>query len=736
LYCGQTYLDNALRGGVPVNLGVKDAPLLYHAYSRKHGDLERDYNQFVVEPTFFSQGNGSYRDVNQNRRNDVWFNPEVRDTTLRTFLDLLQLDGFNPLVVKGVRFHAKRTAALAKVLNGFFGKKAAKKLAAFLARPFQPGELYGFLADEGRARPARFAELIAALAPYLVREESAEHGEGFWTDHWFYNLDLIDSYLAIYPEEGKDLLLKKRDFSFFDNDHCVAPRSEKYARRASGEVRQFQAVFRDKEKGRMISSRTHAASLVRTRFGKGEVYRTSLFVKLLCLFANKLASLDAAGTGVEMEADKPSWCDALNGLPGLLGSSLPETFELKRLAFFLIQALDEFGVDLAGHENLPQEVHGFIRSLGGCLTKHFSDPFLFWDAASGAKERFRFQTRYGLSGKETKMSFSDIKAFLEHGREKVEVGIERACNKSDKLYPTYFENKVARYRMERGKVKVSAFEQTPLPNFLEGPVHALKVEKDPARRKALLRAVRASGLYDAALGMYKVNASLEKASLEVGRTRIFAPGWLENESIFLHMEYKFLLEMLRGGMEEEFFQDFKKTLVPFQPAERYGRSVLENSSFIVSSSFPDVSLHGTGFVARLSGSTAEFLSMWLFMNIGKRPFSLGPDGKLSLRLEPHLPAFLFTTEDSVRPFAAKDGGEAQISVPKNSVAFLFLGKTLVVYHNPQRLDTFGRQRVSVKRISLRTSRGQTVEFRGDTIPSPYAGRVRDEFVPRIDIELG
>src|SRR3989344_1069318 len=105
--------------------------------------------------------------------------------------------------------------------------------------------------------------------------------------------------------------------------------------------------------------------------------------------------------------------------------------------------------------------------------------------------------------------------------------------------------------------------------------------------------------------MYKDNAPLKSAPVEIGRARVFTPGWLENESVWLHMEYKYLLEMLKGGLHDEFFQDFKKALVPFQPAERYGRSVLENSSFIVSSVFPDPSYHGVGFVARLSGSTAE-----------------------------------------------------------------------------------------------------------------------------------
>ncbi|MBI1976310.1 MAG: hypothetical protein HYS56_02240, partial [Candidatus Omnitrophica bacterium] len=73
-YSRQSYLDNVLRGGKPIVLGEKKKKIFY-LYSRKHGDLERDYNQFVVPATYFSQGNANYRDVNQNRRSDVWFYP-------------------------------------------------------------------------------------------------------------------------------------------------------------------------------------------------------------------------------------------------------------------------------------------------------------------------------------------------------------------------------------------------------------------------------------------------------------------------------------------------------------------------------------------------------------------------------------------------------------------------------------------------------------------------------------
>jgi hypothetical protein len=121
LYCGQTYLDNVMRGGMPLVIegpardakqagGAGEKAVLY-VYSRKHGDLERDYNRFVVEPTYYSQGNGNFRDVNQNRRNDVWFEPKVGDANVRTFYNLIQLDGFNPLMIKGTDFHFRRSSA-------------------------------------------------------------------------------------------------------------------------------------------------------------------------------------------------------------------------------------------------------------------------------------------------------------------------------------------------------------------------------------------------------------------------------------------------------------------------------------------------------------------------------------------------------------------------------------------------------------------------------------------------
>lgn len=61
----QMFLDNSLRGGIPQILGEDDDSRIrctdeddrlkvFHLFSRVHGDLERDYNDFEIAPTFFS----------------------------------------------------------------------------------------------------------------------------------------------------------------------------------------------------------------------------------------------------------------------------------------------------------------------------------------------------------------------------------------------------------------------------------------------------------------------------------------------------------------------------------------------------------------------------------------------------------------------------------------------------------------------------------------------------------
>jgi hypothetical protein len=245
-------------------------------------------------------------------------------------------------------------------------------------------------------------------------------------------------------------------------------------------------------------------------------------------------------------------------------------------------------------------------------------------------------------------------------------------------------------------------------------VHALRLSENPAKAKPLHQATRRSALYDQKLKMYKVTAPLGTMPEEIGRCRVFPPGWLENESIWLHMEYKYLLELLKCGLIAEFYQDFKNVLIPFQNPYRYGRNILENSSFLVSSAFGDHNLHGNGFVARLSGSTAEFLQIWLLMNAGKSPFFLNDKKELNLRFAPLLCGWLFDA--------------------KGDYSFNFLSKIRVAYHNPKRKNTYGKDAAKIKKIIL-SGGGSPQEILSETIPAPYAEQIRSRKVSQIDLYL-
>ncbi|MFH0732769.1 MAG: hypothetical protein V2A72_07615 [Candidatus Omnitrophota bacterium] len=701
IYCRQNFLDNLMRGGYPVNI----AGTCLHLFSRKHGDLERDYNNFSLEPACLSQGNGSYRDVNQNRRNDVFFEPKIGEENILTFFNLIQADGYNPLVIKPDTFIFKGSAAM---LRRYFAQKDTPAVKKFFDKPFTPGELFLFLDQAAIKLKADREEFLQALFAYCERCAQAEQPdwEGFWIDHWHYCLDLLESYLKVYPENSKEILIGKKDFTFFDNSKIIRPRRERYLLK-KGRVYQYNSTVKIEEKDRA---------------NRKPVYKTTLIAKMLTVIANKFASLDAFGVGVEMEADKPSWADSLNGLPGLIGSSTSETFELKRWILFVKEKLGKMGLPASSGFDLPAQTCAFLIALEKiCETK--KNPFLFWDAANAVKEEYRKKVLMGFSGEERHIQLNTLNHIFELFLAKIDQGLKKAYNKQNGLPHPYFINEISKYKIAKNnQITALEFRHSPLPLFLESIMHSLRIASDRRQAKKIYNSVRKSELFDRKLKMYKLCASLKKMPLEIGRSRVFTPGWLENESIWLHMEYKYLLEVLKNGLYEEFYRDFKCALVPFQKPQRYGRSIFENSSFIVSSAFPQKALHGNGFVARLSGVTAEFINIWLIMCLGNNPFYIADDGKLRFEPKPVLPGWLFTTK--------KEKG-----FEKNTFAFKFLSKTLIVYQNPSRKDTFAGSGACIKKITVTPTKGERVFLSTAYIPEPYSGDIREGKIKRIDIAL-
>jgi hypothetical protein len=713
LYAKQTYLDNLLRGGYPVIFKKGDFKTVFYIYGRKHGDLERDYNNFLLSSTYFSQGNGNFRDINQNRRMDNWFYPEIEEENIITFFNLIQTDGFNPLVLKEVVFHLKQINSLHSNLKGIIPEDKIELLLEFLKKPFSPGEILHFLEEKKISPKIPTEELLSLILSFSEKEQTTYHSDGFWTDHWTYNLDLLENYLKIYPEKLKEIIFEKSIFSFYDNTYVVKERKERYLLK-DGKVIQLNSVYKDTAKEVLIKTRTEYPHLVRENFGKGKIYYTTLINKLLCLLVNKLSSLDPFGIGIEMEADRPNWFDALNGLPHLLGSSVCETFELKRLILFIKNIFEITRIEKIF---VTEEIHNFLLALNDLLKDWQKDnsserDFIFWDRSNSLKEKYRQDTKFGFSGKEVETPSNDILVFLDNTLKKIDYGIRKAEIKPG-LFSSYFINEVSEYEIKDGAISPKKFSQKRLPLFLEAQMHALRLCGNKKEAKKIYLATKKSKLFDKKLKMYKVTAPLDDAPLEIGRCRAFPPGWLENESIWLHMEYKYLLEVLKKELFDEFYDDFKNVLIPFQNPLKYGRSILENSSFIVSSAFKDKKLIGNGFVARLSGSTAEFLEIWLLMNIGNEPFFLNEKGELNLRFKPSLPSWLF-----------KRNG---------TYSFNFLSKIKVTYHNPKKKNTFGKNQAKIKAISFKDKDTNSINLSSEIIPPPFAQQIREQKIKEIDI---
>lgn len=608
-YIKQNFLDNTLRGGYPLVFGEGDHKKVYHVYSRKHGDPERDYNFFTLAPEFYSQGNGNFRDVNQNRRNDVFFVPDAGLFNVKMFMNLIQLDGYNPLGVQGTTFTIEQETA-DKIIKEHVKLKQDKLRDVFKGK-FTPGIISMQIAlnkIELKISEEAFINLVLAEATQHIE---AIFGEGFWVDHWTYNFDLIESYLSIFPDKVDALLYEDNTYQYYESPVTVLPRSQKYGLNNKGVVRQYGAIQEEPH-----TSRFSASNWARDESGK--IYKTHLAQKLMTLVMTKFSSLDPFGMGIEMEANKPGWNDAMNGLPGVFGSGVSETIELVRIVRFLKIAISR-------ELKLLEENYTFFSALNEVVSKNLT-MFERWDEMTTIRETFRATIEKGVSGREKSVQKLELVIFLSRVEDILMDGIQRATHLNEGIIPTYLTYNVSdyvalEYLTPYGlkAVKVKAFELQKVPNFLEAPARYLKIGT-LAENKALYGKMIVSDLYDVILKTYKTSESLGDMSFELGRIRAFTPGWLERESNFLHMTYKYILGLLKGGLYDECFEAIKTNLVCFMDPSVYGRSTLENSSFIASSVNPNPSVRGQGFVARLSGSTAEMLSIWTFMMFGKSIF--------------------------------------------------------------------------------------------------------------------
>ncbi len=692
-YCRQSYLDNFIRGGYPKLLDDDKDGVVYYLYSRKHGDLERDYNWFVIAPEYFSQGNGNYRDANQNRRNDILFKSYVKEYNIKQFLNLVQIDGYNPLGVNGVTFKVKDNQnkeiannILANPQDWFVG----------YLNEYTPGGVYNYLKklDDKELKMNPDAALKYLLNNSLY-DYKANFGEGYWSDHFAYNLDLVENYLKIYPDKKDFLLFEDIDYKFFQSPVKVLPRAEKYVLNKEHKVRQYGAInHHDKSKAEKLGVDRNATNWLKTV--DGNVYKANLYEKLISLATIKFLNLDPYGIGLEMEAEKPGWNDAMNGLPGLLGSGVSETLELYRIIKFLLKNND------FESSTLLEETHSLLKEIDKLLDLDLND-YDYWDKQEALKEEYREITDIYVSGRQNKISPKCITHTLEKMLKKLDASIEKALKIGNGILPSYLVFEVTKYEkiLEDGKevlnhyglpkVKALEFEARALPYFLEAPARSYKIlPKEQVAKMHCL--VKETELYDDKLGIYRTSIDIDPESLEIGRIRAFTKGWLERESCFLHMTYKYLLGLLYSGLYDEFYEDFKTNLVCNMDPNVYGRSVLENSSFIATSCNPDPNTHGKGYVSRLTGANVEFLSMWQTMMFGKNVFKL-ENGNLIAEFKPILKGEMFDEN--------------------NEISAMFMSNTKITYRNDSRKDTY--KNCSVKKMIVDNEEVNSNQLSGEMV---------------------
>jgi len=624
-YISQSVLDNNLRGGFLTMVGDKPT----YVFSRKHGDMERDYNAFSIPDTYYSSGPGNFRDVNQNRRNDLYFVNEISDYNIKTFFDLIQIDGQNPLTLSPSKYVLEDES----ILKGL-DEKLTSNIKS-IKDNYKIGQMYEVLL--GYYKKEEADNLLEKILTKSKEAINASFKEGYWIDHWTYNLDLIENYVSIYPDKLEQLFFRD-DYRYFYSKAYIEPRDEKYCL-VSSKVRQYGSINLEKlkEENRLANLKGDE-TLWLTSSDNGIVH-TSLAAKLFNLIIIKFASLDANQIGIEMDTDKPGWNDSLNGLPGLLGSSTAESIELLRLIDFV---LDEFLPFSNKNVPLLSEQYKLYESIDANLKDLLEkkiDSFTYWDNVSNEKEKFRLLVKNNVSGKTKNLKVSSFLESLKKYKLVLQQGLEKAKKMSNGIMPTYLINEVSEYslldkvnHLGYQVIKPLKFKTYPLPLFLESNARLAKLGQKYFAPSDYEK-VKSTNLYDKKLGIYKTCEDIDKASFEIGRIHSFSKGWLERESDFLHMTYKYMLGLLRGEQYQNFFSEIKTNFTCFMNPNIYRRSPIENCSFIVPSNNVDSSLHGSAQFARLTGANSEVIDMFYRLCLGPKLF-VYKNNELYLNISP------------------------------------------------------------------------------------------------------
>merc|ERR1712122_149997 len=101
--------------------------------------------------------------------------------------------------------------------------------------------------------------------------------------------------------------------------------------------------------------------------------------------------------GVEYEGGRPGWLDSMNGLPGMVGSGMPETYELYLLLKYVKKVVDKYDREVVVPAELGEMLVTVEEALDTLEEVGYEDPeelpfdvpkplFKYWDVVASARE--------------------------------------------------------------------------------------------------------------------------------------------------------------------------------------------------------------------------------------------------------------------------------------------------------------------------------------------------------------
>lgn len=203
---------------------------------------------------------------------------------------------------------------LAAVAVGYAdGHRADREaLAAILCDgSWRPGQLAEMIEKQNIFIMTNLPELIDNVAASATISPMAVSKDGYWADHWTYHLDLIDSYLAIYPDREEKLLFDE-ELPYYFSSRAVRPRHKKYvlSKSFNGKwyhVRQLDPSFDDPLRLMQMrrymnnSSGWYNIDAHYHHDQMGNIVKSTPIAKLFLLATVKFATRDAYGMGIEYE---------------------------------------------------------------------------------------------------------------------------------------------------------------------------------------------------------------------------------------------------------------------------------------------------------------------------------------------------------------------------------------------------------------------------------------------------